>query len=61
MIGSLGFDYIWIDMEHTPTDFHTAKQHLIGAKAAGNCASVVRVTWNDIPSIKRVLKWAPMQ
>jgi len=59
MIGSLGFDYLWIDMEHTPADYHTVKQHLIATKAAGKSANVVRVTWNDIPSIKRVLEMGP--
>lgn len=59
MLGKLGFDYLWIDMEHTPTDFHTVKQHMIAAKAAGQTPCVVRVTWNDIPSIKRVLEMGP--
>jgi len=59
ILGKIGFDYLWIDMEHTPTDFHTVKQHLIATKSAGNTATVVRVTWNDIPSIKRVLEMGP--
>ena len=59
ILGKIGFDYLWIDMEHTPADFHTVKQHLIAARSAGNTASVVRVTWNDIPSIKRVLEMGP--
>ena len=59
ILGKIGFDYLWIDMEHTPTDFHTVKQHLIGTRAAGESATVVRVTWNDIPSIKRVLEMGP--
>ena len=59
MIGKLGFDYIWIDMEHAPTDFHTVKQHMIGTRAGGNAATLVRVTWNDIPSIKRVIEMGP--
>ena len=59
ILGKIGFDYLWVDMEHTPTDFHTVKQHLIATRAAGNTATVVRVTWNDIPSIKRVLEMGP--
>ncbi|MBQ8813030.1 MAG: aldolase [Lachnospiraceae bacterium] len=59
MLGKVGFDYFWIDMEHTPTDFHTVKQHLIAAKASGQTPCMVRVTWNDIPSIKRVLEMGP--
>jgi len=59
MLGKVGFDYLWIDMEHTPTDFHTVKQHLIAAKASGQTPCIVRVTWNDIPNIKRVLEMGP--
>ena len=59
ILGRIGFDYIWIDMEHTPTDFHTVKQHLIATRAAGDTATLIRVTWNDIPSIKRALEIGP--
>ena len=59
MLGKIGFDYLWIDMEHTPTEFRTVKQHIIATKAAGNTSVIVRVTWNDIPSIKRVLEMGP--
>ena len=58
MLGYIGFDYLWIDMEHISTDFHDMEQHLIAAKAAGT-PSLVRVTWNDIPNIKRVLEAGP--
>lgn len=59
MIGQLGFDYLWIDMEHSPTDYNMVQQHMIGARAANRTPCVVRVTWNDIPSIKRVLEMGP--
>ena len=58
MLGYIGFDYLWIDMEHIATDFHDMEQHLIAAKAAGT-PCLVRVTWNDIPNIKRVLEAGP--
>lgn len=58
LMGHLGFDYLWIDMEHISTDFITMERHLIAAKAAGT-PTLVRVTWNDIPSIKRVLEAGP--
>lgn len=58
MLGAIGFDYLWIDMEHTSVDFATVERHLIAAKAAGT-PSVVRVVWNDIPNIKRVLEMGP--
>ena len=58
MLGKIGFDYFWIDMEHAPTDFHMVKQHLIAASVT-KTPCIVRVTWNDIPSIKRVLEMGP--
>lgn len=58
ILGAIGFDYLWIDMEHVSTDFHDMERHLIAAKAAGT-PTMVRVTWNDIPSIKRVLEAGP--
>ncbi len=58
MVGALGFDYIWIDMEHISTDFRVMESHLIAAKASGT-PTMVRVTWNDIPNIKRVLEAGP--
>lgn len=58
ILGSIGFDYLWIDMEHISTDFHDMERHLIAAKAAGT-PCMVRVIWNDIPSIKRVLEAGP--
>ena len=28
MLGAVGFDYLWIDMEHISTDFHDMERHL---------------------------------
>ena len=58
MLGYIGFDYLWIDMEHLSTDFKVVESHLIAAKSAGT-PCMVRVTWNDIPNIKRVLEMGP--
>lgn len=58
MMGYIGFDYLWIDMEHLATDFRTMESHLIAAKSAGT-PSLVRVPWNDIPNMKRVLETGP--
>lgn len=58
MLGSLGFDYLWIDMEHLSTSLETMEMHLIAARAAG-CATMVRVSWNDVPHVKRVLETGP--
>lgn len=58
ILGAVGFDYLWIDMEHIATSFSDMERHLIAAKAAGT-PTMVRVTWNDIPNIKRVLEAGP--
>ena len=58
LFGSVGFDFLWIDTEHSPTDHQILVQHLIAAKAAG-CDSLVRVPWNDPILAKRVLEMGP--
>lgn len=58
MLGMIGFDYLWIDMEHISTDFRVMESGLIAAKATGT-PCIVRVTWNDIPNIKRVIETGP--
>jgi 2-dehydro-3-deoxyglucarate aldolase/4-hydroxy-2-oxoheptanedioate aldolase len=58
LIGHLGFDFIWIDTEHTATDLQTLQMHLIAAKAAG-VRSVVRVPHLDPSVTKRVLEMGP--
>ena len=54
----MGFDFIWIDMEHTPTDHQVLMNHLIAAKAGGT-DSIVRIPWNDPIMVKRVLDMGP--
>lgn len=58
ILGLLGFDYLWIDMEHISTTFHDMELDLIAARAA-DIPCIVRVTWNEIPYIKRVLEAGP--
>ncbi len=58
MCGSIGFDFLWIDTEHTPIDYGCLQSHLIAAKAAGT-SSIVRVPWNDPILAKRVLEQGP--
>lgn len=58
MLGAIGFDYLWIDMEHLPTSFQNVEMHLIAAKAAGT-PCMVRVVWNTIADIKRVIEMGP--
>lgn len=58
MLGNLGFDYIWVDTEHTTVDLDTLQNHLIAARAA-NTSSVVRIAWNDPVRAKPVLEMGP--
>ena len=58
MCGNLGFDFIWIDTEHTAIDYHELEEHIIAAKAA-DVNSIVRVPWNDAIMAKRVLEMGP--
>jgi 2-dehydro-3-deoxyglucarate aldolase/4-hydroxy-2-oxoheptanedioate aldolase len=53
ILASIGFDWLWIDMEHAPLDLARA-QELIQA-VGDRCATLVRVPWNDTVWIKRVL------
>lgn len=53
MISRCGFDWLWLDMEHSPMTLEQA-QSLIQAKSA-SCAAFVRVPANDETWIKRVL------
>jgi len=53
-VGTMGFDWGVLDMEHTPIDLTTLVQML---QAVGNTpmAPVVRVPWNEPVMVKRVL------
>jgi 2-keto-3-deoxy-L-rhamnonate aldolase RhmA len=53
ILSQVGFDWLWIDMEHGPFDL-TQTQRMIQAMRPG-CASVVRTPWNDSVWIKRIL------
>jgi 2-keto-3-deoxy-L-rhamnonate aldolase RhmA len=49
----LGYDWLWIDLEHTP--LHLERAQMLIQAAAGRCGTVVRVPWNDPVYIKRAL------
>ena len=53
-IGWAGFDWGVLDMEHTPLDLMDLV-HLLQAVAATPMLPVVRVPWNDVVTVKRVL------
>lgn len=55
MIGEVGFDYLWIDTEHTAIGRHALLMHLIAARSA-RVPCFVRIPWNDPVLAKPVLE-----
>ncbi len=58
LCGMTGYDFLWIDTEHTALDYYTLETHIIAAKAGGT-KSIVRIPWNDPVLAKRVLDQGP--
>jgi 4-hydroxy-2-oxoheptanedioate aldolase len=54
VIAGAGFDWILLDMEHSPNDLESLLAQLQAA-APYPTTSIVRVPWNDMVTIKRVL------
>ena len=53
-IGTAGFDWGVIDMEHTPLDVMDVL-HMLQAVAGTKMLPITRVPWNDTVMVKRVL------
>ena len=49
-LAGCGFDFIWIDAEHSAIDKKDIQNHLLACRAAG-VAGIVRVPWNDHVSV----------
>lgn len=58
LMGRYGYDFVWIDGEHSALDLRTVLGHIM-ACAAGDTAAFVRVPWNDPVRIKQVLEMGP--
>jgi 4-hydroxy-2-oxoheptanedioate aldolase len=54
VIAGAGFDWILLDMEHSPNDLENLVTQLQAA-APYPTTPIVRVPWNDMVTIKRVL------
>ncbi|HXG48249.1 MAG TPA: aldolase/citrate lyase family protein [Methylomirabilota bacterium] len=54
LMARTGFDWLTIEMEHTPTTIETAAQSFAIVAASG-CVPLVRVPLNTVQNIKRVL------
>ena len=55
LMSSLGFDYFVIDTEHAPLDHLMAQTLMQAMRPDTKTTPIVRVWWNDLVAIKRVL------
>ena len=55
IFGSLGYDFIWVDMEHTVLSCEHVYYHLLAARSAGT-PMFVRVPVDDLTVTKKVLE-----
>lgn len=58
LLGSAGFDFVWIDTEHTSIDYNTLLLQ-IGAVQRSGSRAIVRLSMNDFNHTKRVLEMGP--
>lgn len=54
LMSRIGFDWLTVELEHSPTSFETASQ-IFATTAAAGVAPMCRVPWNTGENIKRVL------
>lgn len=55
ILGNLGFDFAFIDMEHAPLQLEGLKEVILAARLAG-ISPLVRVSWPDEIQIRKVLE-----
>ena len=58
MLSMAGFDFIWIDMEHTPMSNYDVLHHIIAVENAG-AASFIRIPYIDPVTVKPILEMGP--
>jgi len=58
IMAGMGYDMVWVDMEHTTLSTEQVHGHLAAAAAAGTPV-MVRVPVNDLTNTKRVLEMGP--
>lgn len=54
LMAQVGFDWLTVELEHTPTNLETAAQSFTAIAGSG-CVPLARVPWNTVENIKRVL------
>jgi len=55
VVAGAGFDWLLVDMEHSPNDLPLVHAQLQAVAAHPTCTPVVRPPWNDMVGIKRLL------
>ena len=55
IFGKLGYDYIWVDLEHTRISMDNLYEHILAARTTGTPV-IVRVPVNDLTVTKRTLE-----
>ena len=55
IVGSAGFDFVWVDMEHSRITLETLYSHILAVKAGG-ASVIVRVPQDDLSITKKVLE-----
>lgn len=58
ILSSIGYDFVWVDMEHTSLSCEQVHTHLLAAKAGGTPV-IVRVPVDDLTFTKRILEMGP--
>lgn len=58
IFGHVGFDYVWIDTEHTAMSYKDVLCHLTAARSTGTPA-IVRVPQNDLTATKKIIDMGP--
>lgn len=54
-LADLGFDWLTFDIEHSPLSLETVQTMMQSMSFTDRCVPLVRLRWNDIVLIKRVL------
>ena len=58
IFGNIGYDYVWVDMEHTYMSCKEVLCHLNAARSV-NTPAIVRVPQNDLSVTKKILDMGP--
>lgn len=55
IVGRIGYDFIWVDMEHTYLSYEALLSHIIAAKGTGTPV-IVRAPQDDLTATKKILE-----